>query len=301
MEKKIVVTHSGSFHADEVFAVATIKIMLGEDFDIEVIRSRDQEDWDRGDYVIDVGGVYDPSKQRFDHHQEGGAGSREDGIDFSSMGLVWKEYGEIVCGSKRASEIIDDTFVRAVDAHDNGQPIVTPNYPNLEVYSINSVISEFRPGVGESGLTYNDAFGKALEFAIMLLERMIMHARGQVEGEKKIREMVEKQLEENPEAKVVEIDHNYPWEWLLVTEYPDILYVYYQDTDDKWRLKAVKKIMGSFESRKPLPAIWGGKVNEDLVQVSGVSDAFFCHRKLFTCGAGSKEGVLKLAKLAIEN
>ena len=72
MEKKKVkiITHSGSFHADEVFAVATLKLMLGKDFEIEVIRSRDKSDWDSGDYVVDVGGVYDPSRQRFDHHQE---------------------------------------------------------------------------------------------------------------------------------------------------------------------------------------------------------------------------------------
>lgn len=300
MEKKIVVTHSGSFHADEVFAVATLKLMLGNDFDLEVVRSRDPEDWARGDYVVDVGGIYDPSKQRFDHHQEGGAGSREDGIDYSSMGLVWKEYGEIVCGSKEVSDLIDRDFVRPIDAADNGQEISTPVYKDLVEYTLGSVISEFRPSVGESGLTYDEGFQNALRFAVVLLERVIMHAHGQVEGEKKIREMVEKQLEENPEAKVVEIDHNYPWKRVLITEYPNLLYVIYQDTTEKWRLKAINKSLGSFEYRKFLPESWAGKNNEELAEVTGVSDAYFCHRHLFTCGAGSKEGVLALAKIAIE-
>lgn len=297
MEKRILVTHNGSFHADEVFATAAIKMMLGPDFELEVIRSREPEDWAKGDYVVDVGGVYDSSKQRFDHHQEGGAGGRADGIDYSSLGLVWKEYGEILCGNKEAADIIDKYFVRAIDANDNGIQISVPNFPDLEVYSINSVIAEFHPGIGEHGVTYNEAFMKALDFSSFLLERIIIHARGQVEGRKIIREMVSKQKGQ----QVVEIDHNYPWEEVLVTEFPDVLYVIYHDADEKWRLKAVRQSLGLFACRKPLPEAWGGKTDKDLQDVTGVEDALFCHRKLFTCGAGSKEGVLELAKLALEN
>jgi len=36
--KKIVVTHNGSFHSDEIFAVATLELMLGKDFEIEILR-----------------------------------------------------------------------------------------------------------------------------------------------------------------------------------------------------------------------------------------------------------------------
>ncbi len=291
------VTHSGGFHADEVFAVAAIKMMLGPDFELEIIRSRNPEDWARGDYVVDVGGIYDASRQRFDHHQEGGAGGRADGIDYSSLGLVWKEYGEILCGNKEAADIIDKYFVRAIDANDNGIQIYTPIFSDLSPYTINTVIGEFHPGIGEHGITYNDAFMKALDFASFLLERIIMHARGQIEGQKIIREMVSKQGSQ----KVVEIDHNYPWQEVLTNEFPEVLFVYYHDADEKWRLKCVKKTLSTFESRKPLPEAWGGKTGKDLQEITGVEDALFCHRKLFTCGAGSKEGILKLAELALKN
>src|SRR3990167_8310800 len=86
--KKIVVTHSGNFHTDEVFACAVLSLL--NDGNIEVIRSRDSEVWATGDYVVDVGGEYNSERGRFDHHQEGGAGVRPNGIPYSSFGLVWK-------------------------------------------------------------------------------------------------------------------------------------------------------------------------------------------------------------------
>jgi uncharacterized UPF0160 family protein len=52
--------------------------------------------------------------------------------------------------------------------------------------------------------------------------------------------------------------------------------------------------------RKPLPTAWGAKHDEELVAVSGVADAAFCHRRLFMCTARSKEGALKLAELALD-
>ena len=74
---KKLITHNGSFHADDIFACATLSLMLekaGEKF--EVIRTRDEEIIKTGDYVFDVGGIYDENLNRFDHHQTGGAGIR---------------------------------------------------------------------------------------------------------------------------------------------------------------------------------------------------------------------------------
>ena len=89
MPKKIV-THNSTFHADDVFAVATLLII---EPDAEVIRTRDENIISSADYVVDVGQIYDKDKKRFDHHQLGGAGKRDDGIEYASFGLVWKEYG----------------------------------------------------------------------------------------------------------------------------------------------------------------------------------------------------------------
>ena len=58
-QKKIrIVTHNGTFHADELLAVAALEIYL-KDKAYEVIRTRDMEIIKSADYVVDVGGIYD--------------------------------------------------------------------------------------------------------------------------------------------------------------------------------------------------------------------------------------------------
>lgn len=61
-------THSGTFHCDEILAC----YLLSKHPDFaghKVLRTRDQSLLDQCDIVVDVGNVFDPSKKRFDHHQ----------------------------------------------------------------------------------------------------------------------------------------------------------------------------------------------------------------------------------------
>jgi len=82
-----IVTHDGNFHADDVFSIAALKIIFPS---FNLTRTRDAKVISQADIVIDVGNEYDPDKGRFDHHQRGGAGARENGIPFSSFGLIWQ-------------------------------------------------------------------------------------------------------------------------------------------------------------------------------------------------------------------
>ena len=63
-------THSGSFHCDEALGCALLR-RTSEFAGAEIVRSRDPEVLKDLDVVIDVGGVYEPEHQRFDHHQRG--------------------------------------------------------------------------------------------------------------------------------------------------------------------------------------------------------------------------------------
>jgi uncharacterized UPF0160 family protein len=117
-KNKILVTHNGIFHADDIFATAALSILL--DGNIKVVRTRDEELFKKADYIYDVGGIYDESMDKFDHHQHGGAGKRENGVPYAAFGLVWKKYGETITGSKQVAQKIDEHLVQAVDSHDNG-------------------------------------------------------------------------------------------------------------------------------------------------------------------------------------
>jgi len=50
-----------------------------------------------------------------------------------------------------------------------------------------------------------------------------------------------------------------------------------------------------------LPSAWAGLRDAELQKVSGVEDAVFCHRALFTAVARSKEGAIKLAQIALQS
>jgi uncharacterized UPF0160 family protein len=75
---KKLITHGNGFHADDVTAYAILKEVLtkqGETWSLQ--RSRDPEIIATGDIVFDIGDIYDPATNRYDHHQRGKAGARE--------------------------------------------------------------------------------------------------------------------------------------------------------------------------------------------------------------------------------
>ena len=77
------VTHSGTMHADEVFATAFLDLYLE---DVRVFRTN-KIDGEVADKL-----VYDIGRGKFDHHQLD-AEKRENGITYSSVGLLWREFG----------------------------------------------------------------------------------------------------------------------------------------------------------------------------------------------------------------
>jgi uncharacterized UPF0160 family protein len=295
-----IVTHSGSFHTDDVFAVAALALFLKEE-NCDVVRTRDMNVISQGDFVVDVGGEYAHEKKIYDHHQQGGAGARENGIPYSSFGLVWKHYGQDLCGSKRAAEIIDHRLVAPVDASDNGLETYLINNEHLRPYIIHNITDIFRPTWKEleEGRDYDDAFLEMVSLAKMILIREIRAAQDIEEGEA----IVERIYQEAEDKRVIVIDGHYPWEEVLM-HHPEPLVVVKPDHQNggSWKVKTVRDDpTASFANRKDLPASWAGKRGQELADVTGVNDALFCHNKLFIAVAGSKEGALELARKVVES
>jgi uncharacterized UPF0160 family protein len=78
------------------------------------------------------------------------------------------------------------------------------------------------------------------------------------------------------------------------------LYTVYPDAKGVWIVKQVPLKPHSFTGRKPLPEAWAGLRDADLAAVTGVPDATFCHNGRFIAGAKTKEGAVKLARLAVQ-
>ena len=300
--KKLLVTHSGSFHADEVFACASLCIMLeeaGESFEIK--RTRNEDEIKKGDFVFDVGGIYDPEINRFDHHQPGGAGKRENGIEYSSFGLVWKKFGSKVAGGAGVAKRVDDRIVQIIDADDNGIDIFISGIPNVSNYSIYDAINAFHPSYTNVTGNIDSAFSEALNFAKLLLKKEIIKAQDQEEVFVYIKEKIS---ELNNDDKILVLDKYIPRVeiWNEMINYPQILFVVSPGNPEAsmWKVLGLRIDMSSFKLRRDLPSAWGGLKDEELAKIAGVPDVIFCHRGLFMAVAHSKEGTVKLAELALK-
>ena len=85
---------------------------------------------------------------------------------------------------------------------------------------------------------------------------------------------------------------------MLVPATDDAQFVIYPKRQG-FGLEAVPRTLGSFENRRDLPAAWAGLEGSDLVAVTGVPDALFCHAKRFLVVARSHDGIARLAELAL--
>lgn len=287
-----IITHSGRFHTDEVFSCAALSLVYNNA--VEIVRSRDAEAKATADIVVDVGGEYDDTRARFDHHQKGGAGVRENGIPYSSFGLVWKHYGKELVSSPLAEKIIDERLVQPIDASDNGVDTFTLAN-TVAPYLIQDVISGFVPAWDERK-TEDEAFFDALEIAKKILLRVIQNTESGIKGVLR----VEEAYKNAEDKRIIVLDNQYPWSDIL-SSLAEPLYVVSPERGEtgNWKVEAVRSARHSFQSRKYLPESWAGKQGEELAKVSGVSDAYFCHNNRFIAGARSKEGALALALLAV--
>jgi uncharacterized UPF0160 family protein len=137
-------THSGSFQADEAMGVWLLRRLArfgGPE--APVVRSRNPDVLKPLEIVIDVGGTYDHSALRYDHHQRGFAETFSDKFStkLSASGLVYKHWGREVLSALhprlRASpdelewvfEKLYRDLMEGLDAIDNGIEIAdAPRY-----------------------------------------------------------------------------------------------------------------------------------------------------------------------------
>jgi uncharacterized UPF0160 family protein len=294
-QKITIVAHSGSFHTDDVFAVATLKLLLEEKNNIEVIRTRDKKIIDEADYVVDVGEMYDPVLRRFDHHQSDGAGARDNGIPYASFGLVWKEYGEEICGSKEVAQQIDQRLVQPIDAMDNGINFIKTDKEGLFMYDIRDITIVHRPTWSEGEEVLEESFEYLTGVFKKLLARQIFVLKDIKESE----EAVSKIIADNKDKTLLILDKQYDYEGVTAINPYILLVVSPKRQDGTWSVKTVREDMRSYKARMDLPGEWAGKSGEELQKITGVPDAIFCHLQKFIAVAGSKEGAIKLAELAL--
>ncbi len=296
------VTHSGGFHADELLSSAILSRLYP---DAQIVRSR-APDWitPASDRIIyDVGGAYDAEAQIFDHHQRG-APLRDDGQPYSSFGLIWKHYGHAYLAAmglpadhiEAIHQGFDAKFVLPVDLMDNGAlspatagPLADLTLPSL-LETLKPVFDNKEPGADDRG------FQSALSIARMIVEAAI----GQRAAKLRAETMVLEAIAATGEGRVLELPMGMPFRPAIVKAGADHLLFVIHPRDKDWCITGIRKAEGSFEQRADLPAAWAGLSNGDLEAVCGVKGATFCHNGRFIAAANSRNAILDMAEIAVE-
>jgi uncharacterized UPF0160 family protein len=288
MNDKTIATHNGNFHADDVFSIAALKSIFPS---FNLIRTRDLAIISQADIVIDVGGEYDPDTGRFDHHQRGGAGERENGIPYSSFGLIWQKYGLEICqGNQDVANAVDAGLVSTIDAIDCGHVEGVS-----QGISLSQTISMFNP-TWEEDSHFDSCFDEAVDFALRVLTRFIASANGGISA----KAIVATAIDNAEDPRVIVLEKYTPWKRTVHALSKDALYMIYPSSSGQWRIQTVPVEPGSFEDRKSLPNAWAGLSDKALQDVTGLDDAMFCHNGLFIAGAESFESTMKMASIALQ-
>lgn len=308
----IIATHSGKFHADDVWAVTVLDIVFPG---CTLIRTRDPEKIRQADFAVDVGGIWDPQSGRFDHHQKGFAGARESGVVYASAGLVWKTHGArcvtLVAQQQTGQALSADTaqqiayaidadLVQYMDMADTGAAKSAPGG-----YGLSALISGFNPtwldeqqagSVDAAEAMRLSQFRRAMAF----MEDILVNAvKFRVGGLLAVQQVRQSELLEDGQVLFLK-NASLPWSSVVRNEMPKVLFVLsYNIAEDRYMVHTVPATADSFDARKDLPASWAGLAGADLAAVTGVPDAGFCHNGRFIAAAKSFAGALTMARLAL--
>lgn len=275
------ITHSGTMHADEVFVTAFLNDYLD---DIKVIRVPYVEE----DKVPKNALVYDIGRGKFDHHQED-AQVRENGIKYSSFGLLFKEYGKEYLKKKNINNIeevfttFDKELIEAIDAIDNGIfPEITAPY---KVKTISDVIKVFNPSYGCSQ-DENTQFLKAVAFASTIIEETLYGIIGKVKAKEIVLEKIR-----NCTTPILELEEYLPYEETILKnpEGDHLLFVLYPSNRGGYGIKTIKTSVEDKTDRMSFPEEWAGLEGEELESKTGIKGTYFCHMNRFLLTCDSKE------------
>jgi uncharacterized UPF0160 family protein len=271
-------THSGTFHADDVLACALIRTFV--DGDAQVVRTRDRERLDACDIVVDVGGVFEPSRLRFDHHQSAYVGPR------SSAGMVldWLEASERI--DTGLADHMRDRVVDYVDAVDTGREA-----PRLDVPCFARIVEAM--GVGRAQPDEQlAAFMRAVEVGRDLINGLCRAHEAMVEARSAVVAAMEQAVCDG--RAVMFLDQYYSWKPVYFehggAEHPTNFVVFPSD-DGTWKLVAIPPKLGCFDQKRSLPESWAGRLGPDLEAATGVPGSVFCHKNRFIAVFTSRDAL----------
>lgn len=256
-------THSGLFHADDVFASALLSLTFPG---IKIIRTFSVPN--------DAEIAFDIGFGKFDHHQAD-AEIRPNGIKYAAFGLLWREYGKLFLADV---ENFDKRFVEALDNSDNTGC----------GHAVANLVSAFNPS-WDATTSSDEAFANAVEFAKGILIREFERIRSTEKAEDIVREA----LSRNDEG-IVDLDKFVPWQGILV---PDARakFVIFQSQRGGWNAQQIPTTIGGIDAKAYFPDRWKATSESFKAETNGT----FCHASGFLCAFDTRDEAIRACKAAL--
>ena len=273
-------THSGKFHADDVFSSALLLYLNPE---IRIIRgNKVPEDFD--------GIVFDIGRGRYDHHQKDSR-IRENGIPYAAFGLLWEELGVEILGEELTQKF-DESFVQPLDNNDN----------TGEKNELATLIGNFNPTWDAQGGN-DEAFFQAVSVAGMILENKFERYLGNERADKRVEEILEEHQKailsgekSKEEARILILPEFVPCKKRLSET--DIAFVIFPSNRGGYCIQPQKKEY-SLNYKCSFPVEWLGLENEELATATGLPSAGFCHKGGFLMTTGTLEDAVKACEISL--
>ena len=274
-------THSGKFHADDVFSAALL-LYLNPEITIT-----------RGNQVPEnyEGLVFDIGRGQYDHHQKDSR-IRDNGVPYAAFGLLWEKLGPEILGEELALKF-DESFVQPLDINDN----------TGEKNELATLIGNFNPG-WDSKSSNDEAFFQAVSVAGMILENKFERYLGNERADRRVEEVLTEHAASLASGDTPAENTNI----LILPEFipcqkrlseTNIAFVIFPSNRGGYCIQPQKKEY-SMNYKCSFPVEWLGLENEELVVATGLKSAGFCHKGGFLMTTGELADAVQVCRISME-
>lgn len=288
------ITHAGTFHADDVFATAFLTKIIDNPV---LYRINNYSNDIKTDAI-----VYDIGGGEFDHHQIN-AKVREENFKYSSIGLLFEKFGEKYIRTLVDDNIeeivceIDKNLIKQIDAIDNGVfPYIECEY---NVTLLSDIISLFNP-TWDDKTDRDELFLNAVKLAEFIFDREVNKIISKI----KARDKVIEAIKEN-DGSILYLEEFMPFkDFILESTNPkalDIKFVIFPSIRGGFTVHTVPTSKLIRDPRLRFPVSISGLRDEELRNKTGIKTATFVHADGFIGAAETLEDAFLLANYALYN
>lgn len=287
------VTHSGTFHPDDVFSTMFLANIID---DPVVARVSDTVGVNSNAIIYDIG------YGEFDHHGPDALYRNKD-LKYSSFGLLWKRYGLEyldsinVISPSEMFKVIDEKLVMQIDGIDNGVfPKVDAPYKLMD---LDKVIDLFNKN-WDDNTDNDDNFMLAVEVAKKIFDRIIIRENALLKANKLVEEEID-----NVKDNILILKEYMPYKDAIFNSSKehakDVKIVITPSNRGGYNIKPMTVSLESKELVVHFNKDFLGLHNEELANVSGIKTARFVHSQGFIACAETLDDAILLAKMALNN